>query len=230
MYLYFLAILVMVISLLIQFWLKATVSKWSKVDSGTRFTANDAVRRMFSENDINNIEIVAKSGSLTDCYSPNEGRIYLSEPVYNQSSVAAIAVAAHECGHAIQDKKGIAIYRFRQTLAIPASFCSQAGVYLAMIGLMLAASGYLLGETVLNVGIIMYMVTFLFYVAMVPVEIDASRRGLKAIKENGFISDEYIGGARSVLTAAGSTYVISMVSAGVTLLRLIGMRGNSRRS
>ena len=229
MQLYFLALLVMVVSLVIQFWLKATVSKWSKVSAGTRFTANDAVRCMFRENDINNIEILAKGGSLTDCYSPNEGRIYLSEPVYNQNSVAAIAVAAHECGHAIQDKKGIAIYRFRQALAVPAGFCSQAGVYIAMVGFMLMGAGYLLGESVLNFGIIMYMVTFLFYVAMVPVEIDASRRGLKAIKENGFISEEYIGGARSVLTAAGSTYVISMVSAGVTLLRLLAMRGNGRR-
>ena len=128
-------------------------------------------------------------------------------------------------------EKGIAIYKFRQALAIPASFCSNAGVYLAMIGLaMMAASESVgLGASILNIGIYMYMVTFLFYVAMVPVEVDASRRGLKAIKENGFISEEYISGARSVLTAAGSTYVISMVSSGVTLLRLLSMRGSRRR-
>lgn len=231
--LYLAAVAVMILSLIIQAWLKATVKKWSKVDAGTGYNANSAVEKMFEDNDINNIAIDHKGGELTDCYSPNDGRIFLSDTTYGQSSVAAIAVAAHECGHAIQDKVGSPIYRLRQKLVVPANIGSRAGVYIALIGLLIASAAQMsdLGMKIANIGVWMYFITFLFYLVMVPVEIGASARGLQSIKTNGFIKDEYVSGARKVLTAAASTYVISMASAGVSFLRILSMvnGGNSRR-
>lgn len=232
--LYLLAILVCIISMIIQFWLKSTVKKWSKVDSGTEYDANAAVAQMFRDNDILDVKIAHQDGELTDCYSPKERTIFLSNTSYNKNSVAAIAVAAHECGHAIQDSKQTAIYQLRQALTMPASFCSRFGMILAIGGFLLgsaAQSGSNLWFQVAKIGVVMYFVVFLFYLAMVPVEVDASRRGLEAIKKNGFISADKIKGARKVLTAAGSTYVISMTSAFITFLRIFMLvnRGRSRR-
>lgn len=229
---YFLAIALFVLSLIVQAWLKAVVKKQSQVESGCGRTANDLCQRMLSEHGVTGLVIKPKSGSLTDCYSPKEGVIYLSETTCNQSSVAALAIAAHECGHACQDHDNMLIYKIRQLLAPIAGFCAQGGVWLSMIGIIImyafGRQNTELATFVFNLGIFVYLGAFLFYLVMFPVEVNASQRGLKFLKESGWLEGSQISGARQVLTAAGSTYFIALANAGITLMRLVMLRNSSR--
>lgn len=232
-FLLFAAIGVMVLSAIIQAVLKSTVSKYSAVSAGTGLSAEQAVKRILSHAGVDGITIGRVSGTLTDHYNPKTGEINLSDVVYGKGSVAAIAIAAHEAGHAIQNDKGILIYRFRQLLAPVASFCSQAGVWIAMAGI---GVGYFaesntsdLAYNIMTVGIVLYFVAVLFYLVMVPVEYDASNRALRIIKELGLVEDSELRGCKKVLRAAGRTYVIALASSAVTLFRLMAMRGRRRR-
>ena len=234
---YLLAIGVFVLSLVIQASLKSTFSKYSKVRSTGRYSADQAAAVILREAEVSGLVIKPISGSLTDNYNPKEGTINLSQTVYGQYSIAAIAVAAHECGHAIQDARNWGLYRVRQFLAPVAGIASQGGVYLAMIGLLIMGSSYYaetagafnLGYNIVTIGIVAYFIAFLFYLVMVPVEYNASNRALKIIKEMGLVGEDQVRDCKKVLRAAGRTYVIAMASAGVTLLRLLAMRGNRRR-
>lgn len=226
------AIAIMVISFIVQANLKSKAKQGSQIRAASGKTANDVVREMLYNHGITNIIIEHKPGELTDCYSPREGKIYLSDTTYNQSSITAIAVAAHECGHAVQDHENMFIYEIRQKLAPFAGFCSQAGVWLAVIGVITAqaASGSSdAAYTLCNIGILVYMVAFLFYLVMLPVERNASNRAYKDMKEAGWVGNDQLKLAHKVLRAAGDTYAIALASAALTLFRLIVMRGNTRR-
>lgn len=231
---YIAAIVVMVISLIVQGRLNSLVKKYSKIPAASGKTANDICYEMLRHYDAPNLIIKHKNGDLSDCYSPKEATIYLSDTTYGQSSIAAIAIAAHECGHAIQDAQGMFIYRVRQFLAPAAGICSRAGVYIVMAGMLISYylgrnGGSDFGFLIMNIGIVVYLVTFAFYLVMLPVERDASRRGIKAMKEMGWVSDEQLSGAKKVLRAAGDTYAVALASSAVTLLRLLAMRGRRRR-
>lgn len=232
-FLYLAAIGVFVLSLIIQASLKATFRKYSKVESERGITAEQAGKLILREADVNGIVFGRVSGELTDHYNPKENVINLSQSVSGSTSIAAIAVAAHECGHAIQNDRNVFIYRIRQFLAPVAALCSNAGVYLAMGGYALAAFSET-GMTnftysIMTLGICAYFVAVLFYLVMVPVEYDASNRALKIIKELGLVGDNQVRSCKKVLRAAGRTYVISLASAAITLLRLVSMRGRRRR-
>lgn len=229
---YILALAVFVLSLIIQAVLKSTFAKYSKVPSTRGITAEEAVRKILSYSGIYGIRIGRVSGSLTDHYNPKADEINLSQTVYGSTSIAAIAVAAHEAGHAIQKEEGMAIYRLRQFLAPIASFCSSAGVYVAFGGFILAAAaehGGDFGYKIMTLGIALYFISVLFYLVMVPVEYNASNRALKIIKELGLVGDDQMRACKKVLRAAGRTYVIALASSAVTLLRLISMRNNRSR-
>ena len=234
---YILAIAVYIVSLIIQASLKSTFNKYSKVRTEGRYSANEAAMMILREADVTGLVIKPIKGNLTDNYNPREGSINLSQSVYGNYSIAAIAVAAHECGHAIQDSKNWWFYRIRQFLAPVAGIVSRAGVYLAMFGIIIMAAGnsakyagsYDLGYNIITIGIVAYFVAFLFYLIMVPVEYNASNRALKIIKEMGLVGEGQVRDCKKVLRAAGRTYVIAMASAGVTLLRLFAMRGSRRR-
>lgn len=234
--LYILAIGVYLISMIIQARLQSVFKKYSKVRSTGRYTADEAAERILREAEVTGLTIRPIKGNLTDNYNPKEGTINLSQSVYGSYSIAAIAVAAHECGHAIQDSKNWWFYRIRQFLAPVAGIASKAGVYIAILGILIMAGGsyaeasgsYALGYNIITVGIVAYFVAFLFYLIMVPVEYNASNRALKIIKEMGLVGEDQVGACKKVLRAAGRTYVIAMASAGVTLLRLFSMRGSRR--
>jgi len=237
--LYLLAIIVMVWSLIVQFRLKSLVKKYDKEEAACGMTADEVARQMLDAYDVTGIIITHKSGDLTDCYSPNEGKIYLSDTTYGKSSITAIAVAAHECGHAVQDSSGMFLYRCRQALAPFAGICSRAGVWIAIIGVILMSAidnmssfggtASNIGYALCNLGIVVYLVSFLFYLFMLPVERDASRRALKAMNKYGWVSSSQYKGAKKVLRAAGDTYAVALASSAITLLRLLAMRGNRRR-
>lgn len=229
---YILALIVMIWSFAVQSALKSKAKKGSQIRAQSGKTANSVVQEMLAAHDIYGITIEHKPGELTDCYSPKEGKIYLSDTTYNQTSITAIAVAAHECGHAVQDHVNMPIYRFRQLLAPAAGICSSAGVYIVIGGLLLSrfANGNSdLAFFICNLGIVVYLVTFLFYLVMLPVERDASRRAYKDMKEFGWVGEDQLKQTYKVLRAAGDTYAIALASAALTLLRLVLIRGNTRR-
>jgi len=231
---YFAAIAVMIWSMIVQANLKSKASKGSTIQAASGKTANEVVQEMLSAHEIYGITIEHKAGSLTDCYSPKEHMIYLSDTTYGKSTITAIAVAAHECGHAVQDHENMLLYEIRQLLAPAAGICSNLGPWIAIIGYIIAAytsqySDTNIGFTICNLGIVVYFVAFLFYLVMLPVERNASSRAYKDMKAAGWVGNDQLSMAHKVLRAAGDTYAVALASSAVTLLRLLAIRGNSRR-
>jgi len=207
-----------------------TFAKYSKQLAANGMTGAMAAQRILSAYGVNDVTIQHISGNLTDNYSPKDKTLNLSDSVYASSSIAAVGVAAHECGHAIQHHVGFLPNKIRALLVPAANIGSKFGLSIAMIGVIL--TGYLsysdngssrLGLTLLNIGIIMYAACVLFYLVTLPVELDASRRALKILKNDGLLAGSEMGGARKVLSAAAMTYIASAASALVMLLRLIAI-------
>ena len=198
-------------------------------------TGAEAAQHILNAYGVTDVRIQHISGNLTDNYNPKDKTLNLSDSVIASNSIAAIGVAAHECGHAIQHNIGFMPNKIRSALVPGANIGSRLGPYIAIIGLMMM--GYLdnsgsadgnLGNTIFWVGIIMFSLAVLFYLVTLPVELDASRRALKILKNDGLLVGEEMNGARAVLSAAAMTYVAAAASAIVTLLRLIsyGKRRN----
>lgn len=222
--------IVFVWSMIVQANLKNKMQKGSQMRAGSGKTANQVVEEMLRAHDVYGITIEHKPGNLTDCYSPKEGKIYLSDATYGRDSVTAIAVAAHEAGHAVQDKENMLLYEVRQLLAPAAGIASRVGPYIVLAGVLVSAyaeSGSDIGYTIGTIGIVVYFIAFLFYLVMLPVERNASNRAFKDMKEFGWVSNDQLSFARTALRAAGDTYAVALASSAVTLIRLLAIR-NSR--
>ena len=176
-----------------------------------------------SSNGITNVAIRQIRGHLTDNYNPSNKTLNLSESVHSSTSIAAVGVAAHETGHAIQDKVGYAPLILRSTLVPVANIGSQAGPTLAVLGL-LAGLPFLL-----ELGIILFSGAVAFYLITLPVEFNASFRALRILRDTNTLSDDELKGVREVLTAAAMTYVASALTAVANLLRLLALRDRRRR-
>lgn len=205
----------LLLSLYAQFKVKGTFAKYSKINTQRRITGEDAAKLLMRTNGISDVGIEPVAGSLSDHYDPSSKTLRLSEPVYDKTSIAAVGVAAHETGHAIQDKEKYGPLVLRSTLVPVANIGSSAGPYMAMAGLIFNIS------ILLNIGIILFAGAVLFYLITLPVEIDASRRALQVLERNAVLSQEELKGAKKVLTAAAMTYIASALTAVASLLRLI---------
>ena len=230
---YVFAIGVMVWSLIVQARLRRLVSKFSDVRVVSGKDANTCVREMLQANGIDGIAIEHTDGFMTDHYTPKQDSINLSDTSYGQRSITAVAIAAHECGHACQAHSGMLMYRFRQLIAPAAGITSKLSIWVVVLGviIMYAADNLEvsnMGYTISTIGVLLYAVVFLFYLVTLPVERNASRRGLKAMKELGWVSDDQLPYAKKVLWAAGDTYAVALASSAVTLLRLLSYRGRRR--
>lgn len=220
-------------SLAVQANLKSKTNKGSTIQATSGKTANEVVEEMLKSHGIYNIEICYKPGYLADCYSPKEEKIYLSDSTYNKSSLTAIAVAAHEAGHAIQDHENMFLYEARQLLVPVANIGTSVAPYLVILGAGIAAyleynrSSGGIGWTISTIGIVLYALAFLFYLVMLPVERDASRRAYKDMKQYGWVGQDQISFAYKILRAAGDTYAIALVSSLLTLIRLLAIRNRS---
>ena len=231
---YIFAIAIMIWSLIVRGRLNRLVKKYSNVPVASGKDANTCVREMLSSNEVYGVTIQATSGEMTDNYNPKEETINLSETTYGRNSITAVAVAAHECGHACQAHSSMALYKVRQIIAPIAGITSKISVWIAIIGVVIKKKKKSLemsnmGYYISTLGIVLYSVVFIFYLVTLPIERDASRRGLKAMKEFGWVSDDQYKAARSVLWAAGDTYAVALASAALTLMRLLLMRGRRRR-
>ncbi|UTC94741.1 zinc metallopeptidase [Treponema denticola] len=214
---YYLVLVVptLLLSLYAQFKVKSAFSKYSQVQTIRKISGKEAAALLLRSNSISNVSIQRIGGSLSDHYDPSHKVLRLSDPVYDKTSIAAVGVAAHETGHAIQDKEKYEPLVLRSTLVPVANIGSTAGPYLALAGIIFRMN------LLLNIGIILFACAVLFYLITLPVEIDASRRALKVLEHNAVLNQEELKGAKKVLSAAALTYVASALTAMANLLRLI---------
>ncbi len=195
-----------------QHWVKSSFAKWSEVSAGA-VSGADVASRILAANGLQSIPVSVTPGELSDHYDPRDKSVHLSQAVAQSSSVASIAVAAHEVGHAIQHAKGNAFFKFRTVLAAPVQIASQYWIFL-LIG------GMLLGQlNLIGLGIAVYALVVLFALVTLPVEFDASRRAMGQLEALGITSNATVHtGARNVLTAAAMTYVAGALAAVSQLL------------
>ncbi len=205
----------------------STFKKYSTVLSKRNITGYEAARYVLDYNGLSNITIEHISGNLTDHYDPSAGVIRLSNSVYNSTSAAAIGVAAHEAGHAIQYSVNYAPIKLRAAIVPITNFASKLSVPLIMIGLIFAGR---IGTTLAYIGIIGFMLCTFFQLLTLPTEFNASRRALDSIKQYNILDYDELSSAKKVLSAAAMTYVAALAVSLTQLLRLILLvNGRSRR-
>lgn len=206
-----------------QIKVNSSFNKYSSVSVHGGLTGERAARRILDANGLTNVRIERVRGSMTDHFDPKTNTVRLSETVYDVASVAAVGVASHEVGHAIQYAKGYFPIKIRSAIIPITRFGSMLAMPLFIIGLLLA------NEAFLFFGIALYSFVTLFQLVTLPVEFNASRRALSTLSGNGMLYGEELRGARAVLSAAAMTYVAALASSLLTLLRLIVLSNNRRR-
>lgn len=214
---YIALIIAMFVSLIISVRVKTTFNKYAKQASRQGLTAERAVQHMLHSNGVYGVGITRTSGSLTDHYNPKTNTVALSESVYGKTSVAAIGVACHEAGHAIQYAEEYGPAKLRMALVPVTNIGSKLSMPLLLLGLVL---GFM---ELVWIGIALFSLSTLFQLVTLPVEFDASRRALKAMENCGILAESEIGGAKKVLSAAAMTYVAALASSALMLLRYISM-------
>jgi uncharacterized protein len=203
-----------------QFHIKATYAKYAQIESSMGMTGAEVAETILREMDINNVSIEPIAGELTDHYDPTAKAVRLSEVVYGSRSLAAAAVAAHECGHVLQDVRGYKPMNMRAALVPVANLGSNISPWLIMGGFMLTAMGSI-STIFINVGIALFSGVVLFHLVTLPVEFDASSRALRLINELGILQGEENRAAKKVLNAAALTYVATTLYAVLQLAQLL---------
>lgn len=212
---YGLIIISMLITLAAQWFINHNYSKYSKQEDRGGVSGYETARRILDSNGLDYVSINKVDGKLSDHYNPKDKTVNLSTDIYEGRSIASVSVAAHECGHAIQDKDGYLFLRIRRSIIPIVNFASYAGYFAIVIGLFFSAIN------LIRIGILLEFIILAFQIITLPVEFNASSRALKQIKELGILEkDEYYGG-RKMLTSAALTYVASVASALLQIVRLL---------
>lgn len=217
---YILIIIGIVISMIASGFVKRTFNKYSEVESKKGFTATDAARYILEGAGIHDVRIERVRGDLTDHYDPHAKVLRLSDTTANSTSVAAIGVAAHEVGHAIQDQKDYIPLRMRAALVPAANFGQMVSWPMIMVGMFAGMNG-----TLIDLGILFFSISFLFQIVTLPVEFNASSRALKILADGGILASDEVPQARKVLGAAAMTYVAAALMSFLQVLRLVLMFG-----
>lgn len=221
---YILVIIGVIISLWASAKVKTTYSKYSRVRSMSGLTGAQAAERILHSAGLYDVRIEHISGDLTDHYDPKNRVLRLSDTVYGSASVAAVGVAAHECGHAVQDQKDYAPLRIRNSLVPVANFGTMAAWPIIIIGLIFGSSHFLV-----NLGILLFSLGVLFQLVTLPVEFDAYSRAIQILGNTGILYGDEIRQTRKVLNAAAMTYVAAAAASILSLLRLILLFGGRDR-
>lgn len=221
---YMLIVISALISLFAQFLVNSRFSKYSRVRSRSGMTGAQAAERILQSQGIYDVAIQRVSGKLTDHYDPRNKTLNLSDAVYASTSVAAVGVAAHECGHAIQHARGYAPLSFRSALVPVANLGSQLSWLFIILGIFFGGS-----HTLIMIGILMFSAAVLFQLVTLPVEFNASGRALKLLSETGILQKDEVSDTRKVLSAAALTYVAAATTAVLQLLRLLRLFGGNDR-
>ena len=220
------SILIVLPALIFTLWaqsaVKSAYQQYSRVRNAHGMTGADAARRILNQNGLHHVRIERIAGQMTDHYDPREEVIRLSEGVYDSPSVAAVGIAAHEAGHAVQHATGYGALSLRNAIIPVCRIGSTAAMPLFFIGLLLASDMFM------TVGILAYAAVTLFQLITLPVEFNASRRALRAIESWGYLSEDEQAGSRRVLRAAAMTYVAALATYLLTLLRLLVLFSDRR--
>ena len=213
-----------ILSMIASAKVNSTFQRYEKVRSMSGMTGAQVARKILDRNGLTNIPVEHVSGNLSDHYDPSAKVLRLSDSTYNSVSVAAIGVAAHECGHAIQHKEGYGPLKLRTAIVPAANIGSRLGVPIILLGLFFGGGGSFL----VNLGIWVFSLAVLFQIVTLPVEFNASNRALVMLEDYGVLGSEEKRKAKSVLSAAAMTYVAAAASSILQLLRLIILFGGRR--
>ncbi|SFH63197.1 zinc metallopeptidase [Pisciglobus halotolerans] len=214
----------LVLSALASSYVQSTFNKFSKTRNQNGYTAWEAARMILDNAGLQQVEMDRIKGNLTDNYDSSNKILRLSEATYNSTSVSAIGVAAHEAGHAIQDKEAYVPLKIRSALVPVTNFGQGVSMPLILVGILF---GY--NQSLINLGILFFSLTFLFQIVTLPVEFNASRRALVILEQQHLLSTDELGQARQVLRAAALTYVAGAIASFLQVLRLVLLFGGGNR-
>jgi len=213
------AIIGFVVVLLAQLNINSNYKKYKKISLSQNLTGQEVARRILDANGLSNIYVVATQGELSDHYDPSRKVVKLSEDIYNGETIAAASVAAHECGHAIQDKDGYFFMRVRSFLVPFVNLISYLGYFGLIVSIFAGITGYI------KLSILILFATIIFQLVTLPVEFDASKRAKEELLKLGLVNDEELNGSSKMLFSAALTYVASLMSTLLQLLRLLLILG-----
>ncbi|MEE3480690.1 MAG: zinc metallopeptidase [Lachnospiraceae bacterium] len=225
-YSYILVLIGAVLSLIASARVRITYNKYAQVRSAGGMTGAEVARRILESQGVHDVRIEHVSGNLTDHFDPREMVVRLSDTVYNSTSVAAAGVAAHECGHVMQEEENYAPLKFRENLVPVANFGSSISWPLILIGLLIRSDA---GWYIAIAGVILFSLAVLFQLVTLPVEFDASHRALGILEDTGILGHEELRDTRKVLHAAAMTYVAAAAAAILQLLRVMLIANSGRR-
>lgn len=202
--------------------IRVNYNKYRKIRVESNMTGYDVAREILDRNNLSHIMILETEGELTDHYDPNKKVVKLSHDVYHGNSISSVSVASHECGHALQDRDGYAFLKFRSSIVPLVNFASKIGYLAIIMGLLFSL------VNLIWIGIAFELVILLFQLVTLPVEFNASKRALEKIEEYHFVTKKEKAGSKKMLTSAALTYVASLVSTIMQLLRLVLMSSRRR--
>lgn len=221
---YILVIITAILSMVASFKVNSTFKKYSNKLTGRNITAEQAARKILDSNGLHHVRIEAIAGNLTDHYDPKANVIRLSDSVKNSTSVAAVGVAAHEAGHAVQHATGYVPIKIRGALVPAANIGSTLGPYLIILGLILSSFSALI-----DIGIILFSAAVLFQIVTLPVEFNASNRAIKILENDMYLEADEVPAVKKVLGAAAMTYVAAAAVSVANLLRFVLLASGRRR-
>lgn len=220
----------MLLAMIASISVNTTFKKYEKQTSARRISGAEAARRVLDANGLYSVQIRRTPGNLTDHYNPRDNTIYLSDAVHDNVSTAAIGVAAHEAGHAVQHAKNYLPIKIRSAIIPVTNIGSRLAIPLILIGLLLGARSADGNYMLAYIGVACFAMTAVFQLVTLPTEFNASRRAMRALEDGGILGRDELHGARKVLTAAAMTYVAALAVSLAQLLRLfLIVAGNSRR-
>lgn len=229
MFIFHWTFILLIPALLLAMWaqgkVKSTYAKYSQVRSDAGMQGSEVARSILDRNGLHDVDVEEVQGELSDHYDPKNKTVRLSTGNYRNASLAGLAVAAHECGHAIQHARSYAPLAFRTAFFPAASLGSSLAIPLFFIGFLFSAGGSGGLTILMDIGILFFAAAVLFHMVTLPVEFDASKRALALLGNTGYLSKQEVGGARKVLNAAAWTYVAAASMAVLQLVRLLVLRG-----
>lgn len=224
---YILVLITAILSMVASARVSSTFKKFSQKPTSRSITGEQAARKILDENGLHDVRVERVSGNLTDHYDPRAKVIRLSDSVHSSTSVAAVGVAAHEAGHAVQHAVGYAPIKLRNTIVPIANIGSMAGPYLIIIGLLLSGT---MSDVLLNLGVWFFSAAVLFQLVTLPVEFNASNRAIATLKNGLYLYEDEVPAVKKVLGAAAMTYVAAAAVSIANLLRFIMLIGGRRRN
>lgn len=221
---YILVIIAMVLTSAVQMYMNSTFSKYQNVMSKSGLTASKAAAMILASSGIDNVRIGRVAGNLTDHYAPTKKELNLSDTTYDSTSIASIGVAAHECGHALQDHRKMALLNLQMSIVPVVNFASKLSIPMILIGIVLGMLD------LANIGIYLFGATLIYQLMTLPIEFDASNNAIKILRENSMMDESELYGVKKVLTAAALTYVAATASTILQILRFVILVNGRRRN